>query len=107
MLAASRALSLSLFDDVHHPDVAEVLSDRSGVIQLTCNLLNQVCANMKSRLIRDRSNENPGLLGANPARSSGPQNDTERTGDLAPQSLGGAACGEVVAQQNEVAMFTP
>ena len=62
---------------------------------------------MKSRLIRDRSNENPGLLGANPARSSGPQNDTERTGDLAPQSLGGAACGEVVAQQNEVAMFTP
>ena len=59
-------------------------SDRSVVIQPTCNLLNQVCANMKSPLIWDRSNESSGLPGAKPARSSGPQNDTERTGNLAP-----------------------
>ena len=53
---------------------------------------------MKSRLSRNRSNKSPGLLGTKPARSSGPQNYAE---------LGRTACGEVVAQQNEVGMFTP
>ena len=61
---------------------------------------------MKSRLIRDRSDESPGLPGTKPTRSSGPQNDTERTGHLAPQSLGRTACGEIVAQQNKIRMFT-
>ena len=53
---------------------------------------------MKSSLIRDRSNEIPSFVGAKPSRSSRPQNDTERTGDLAAQSLSSTARGEVVAK---------
>ncbi len=77
------------------------------VIQSVGNLLDEVRANVKRRLIRDRPNECPGLPEGKSARPCGPQNDAERTGDLAPHLLSGTPCGEIVAQQNQVGTLTP